>query len=140
VSKEAIEQEINMQLEAKRKKVLNRNAMSALFGVFSDPVGALGKIFIGRGDAVEAEKQKIAQDLMLELLCKIDEAISQTVNQSASQGVVINGLIETTAQGAETVIGVHIAENSGAVTLQPGTHIRTSATGSQSVTGLKIGG
>jgi len=139
MSKEAIEQEINAQLGAKRKKVLNRNAISALFGAFSDPVGALGKIFIGRGDAIEAERQKIAQDLMLELLCKIDEAISQTAKQSAAQGVTLNGLIETTTQGVESVIGVHIAENSSAVTLQAGTHIRTSATGAQSVTGLKIG-
>lgn len=140
MSKEAIEQEIYAQLEAKKKKVLNRNAINALFGVFSDPVGALGKIFMGRGDAIEAEKQKIAQELMLDLVCKIDEAISQTAHQSASQGITINGLIETTVQGAQAVIGVHITETSGAVALQPGTHIRTNATASQNVTGLKIGG
>jgi len=120
MNKQTIEQHIYAQLEVMKKSILNRNAVSALFGAFKDPIGALGKIFIGRGDAVEAAKQKIAQNLMLELLCKIDEAISQTAQQSAAQGVTVEGLIETSAHGAESVVGVHIAENSGPVTLQPG--------------------
>ena len=140
MNKQAIEEAISEQLVLRKKNVLNRNAISALFGAFSDPIGAIGKVFVGRDDAINAEKQRIAQDVMIELLCKIDDAISQAAQVSAVQGVTINGLIETSAHGAESVVGVHIAENSGAVTLQPGTHIRTSATSSRSVTGLQIGG
>ncbi len=140
MSKQAIEQAINEKLALRKKSVLNSNAINAFFGAFSDPIGALGKIFVGRNDAVDAEKQRIAQDVMIELLCKIDDAISIAAKVSAGQGVTINGLIETSAHGAESLVGVHIAENSGAVTLQPGTHIRTSATSTRNVTGLLIGG
>lgn len=140
MNKQAIEYAIGEQLALRKKSVLNRNAISALFGAFADPVGALGKIFVGRGDAIEAEKQRISQDVMIELLCRIDDAISKAAQASAGQGVTISGLIETSAHGAESVVGVHIGENSGAVNLQPGTHIRTSATASRNVTGLQIGG
>lgn len=140
MDKKTVESAIEEQLANRKKKVLNRNAIGALFGAFSDPVGALGKIFVGRDDAIDAEKQRITQDVMLELLCKIDEAISQAAKDSGARSVVLQGLIETTAHGAESVVGVEIAENSGAVTMQPGTHIRTTATASKNVTGVKIGG
>lgn len=140
MNKQAIEDAISEQLALRKKSVVNRNAIDALFGAFADPVGALGKVFVGRDDAIEAEKQRISQDVMIELLCRIDDAISKAAQVSAGQGVTISGLIETSAHGAESVVGVRIAENSGAVNLQPGTHIRTSATGSRNVTGLQIGG
>ena len=140
MSKEAIERAILEQLNAKRKSVLNHNAINALFGAFTDPVGSLGKIFIGRGDVVEAEKQKITQEMILDLLCKIDEVITQTAKASEAKGITLSGLIETSANGADKVVGVQIDNNSGPVTLRPGTHIRTTANGSRSVTGLRIGG
>lgn len=119
---------------------MNRNAIGALFGVFADPVGALGQVFLGRGDAVDHEKQRIAQDVILELLCKIDESLSQANAKSKQQGIKLDGLIETIAYGGESLTGLSIGSNSGPVTLQPGTHIRTVATGVQNVTGVKIGG
>jgi len=140
MDKQTIESAIHAQLMNRKKKVLNRNAINALFGAFADPLGALGKIFVGRDDAIAAEKQTILQDVILEMLCRIDDTISQAANQSNAHGVTLQGLIETTAHCAESVVGVHVAENSGSVTMQPGTHIRTSATASKNVTGLKIGG
>ncbi|MFA7497042.1 MAG: hypothetical protein WCY67_12155 [Acidithiobacillus sp.] len=140
MDKKTVESAIDAQLTSRKKHVLNRNAIAALFGAFADPVGALGKIFVGHDDAIDAEKQKITQDVILEMLCKIDEAISQAAKDSNTRGVQLQGLIETTAHGAESVVGVHITENSGSVTMQPGTHIRTTATASKSVTGLKVCG
>ncbi|MCK9391106.1 MAG: hypothetical protein M0Q01_06020 [Syntrophales bacterium] len=140
MDKHIVENAIDEQLKSRKKKVLNRNAISALFGAFSDPVRALGKIFVGRDGAIDAEKQKIIQDVILEMLCKIDDAISQAAKESNSQGFILQGLIETIAHGAESVVGVHVGENSGSITMQAGTHIRTAATASKNVTGLKIGG
>jgi len=140
MDRQEIESAIVAELANRKRKVLNRNAISALFGAFSDPAGALGKIFVGRDDALEAEKQKIIQDVILDMLIKIDEAISQAASTSTARGFQLQGLIETTAHGAESVVGVHVAENSGSVTMQPGTHIRTFATASKSVIGVKIGG
>lgn len=140
MDKKTVENAIEEQLARRKKEVLNHNAIEALFGAFSDPMGALGKIFVGRDDAMGIEKQKIIQDVILEMLCKIDEAISQAAKNINAQGVVLQGLIETIAHGAESVVGVEIEENGGAVTIQPGTHIRTIAAATKSVTGVKIGG
>jgi len=131
-----IERAIEARLAARKKSVVNRNAMSALFGAFSDPVGALGKIFLGREDALDAEKQKIVQELTLDLLCKFDEAISH----SKSEGISLAGLIETKAQDVESVIGVHVSDGSGPVIFQAGTHIKTEVTGAKRTVGVQIGG
>jgi hypothetical protein len=135
-----IKEKIDSELALRSKKVLNKNAFAALFSAFTDPVGALGKIFIGRQEALDKEQQKISIDVIIDLLCKIDDAISQAGTFATSQGVVINGLIETVAHGAEEVTGVHIADGSGPVSFKGGTVIRTTATSTKNVTGLKIGG
>ncbi len=140
MNKSDVEAAIAARLSERKKSVMNRNAIGALFGVFADPVGALGQVFLGRGDAIDQEKQRIAQDVILELLCKIDESLSQAKAQSKQQGVKLGGLIETIAHGGESLTGLSISAKSGPVTLQPGTHVRTVATGVRNVTGVKIGG
>jgi hypothetical protein len=135
-----LQRAIDEQLSSRERRVVNRNAISALFGAFSDPMGSLGKIFLGRAEALEQERQRIEQDAILELLCRIDDAISSVAAQTNQQGITIAGLIETTATGATSVVGVDITPDAGPVTLQPGTHIRTQAIAAGSVTGLRIGG
>lgn len=140
MNRQDIERAIDEQLASRSTKILNRNAIAALFGAYADPVGALGKIFLGRGDAIEAERQRIAQSVIIDLLCKIDAAISQAASESSKQGISIGGLIETTVQSADSVVGVHIAEGMSNVALRPGTHIRTVVTSATNVTGLQVGG
>lgn len=140
MNKSQVEAAIEARLSERRKSVLNRNAIGALFGAFADPVGALGQIFLGRGDAIDHERQRIAQDVILELLCKIDESLSLANAKSEQQGIKINGLIETIGHGGESLTGLSIGADSGPVTLQPGTHVKTIATGMRNVTGVKIGG
>jgi hypothetical protein len=131
---------IEQRLNERKKSVLNRNAISAVFGAFSDPVGALGKIFLGSDDALAQEKQRIAQDVILELLCKIDESLSYANTKLEQQGIKLNGRIETIANNGESLTGLSIGTNSGPITLQPGTHVRTVASGIRNVVGVKIGG
>jgi hypothetical protein len=139
MSKSDVEAAIKARLSDRKKSILNRNAIGALFGAFADPVGALGQVFLGRSDAIDQEKQRIAQDVILELLCKIDESLSQANTKSDQQGIKLGGLIETISCGGESLTGLSIGIGSGPVTLQPGTHIRTVATGVRNVTGVKIG-
>jgi hypothetical protein len=140
MNKSDIEAAIEARLSERKKSVLNRNAIGALFGAFADPVGALGQVFLGRDDAIDHEKQRIAQDVILELLCKIDESLSQANAKSEQQGIKVGGLIEAIAHGGESLTGLSIGANSSPVTLQPGTHIRTVATSVRNVIGVKIGG
>lgn len=139
MNKVEVEAAIATRLEERKKSVLNRNAISALFGVFDDPVGVLGQIFVGRSGALDQEKQNIAQDIILDLLCRIDASMTQAIAASQQCGVALGGLIETIANGGEQVIGVDISSGSGSVTLQPGTHVRTVGIGVRSITGVKVG-
>jgi hypothetical protein len=140
MNKQHIEAAIEERLAIRKASVRNRNAIKALFGAFSDPMGSLGQIFLGGSEAVDAERQRLQQEAVLELLCKIDDAISQIAQGAESQGFVISGLIETTANHGESVVGVDIAADAGPVRLQPGTHIKTTSSGVARTTGLKIGG
>ena len=140
MSKTEVEAAIEKRLAERESSVRNRNALRALFGAFADPVGSLGDIFLGGSDAVDAERQRLQQDAVLELLCRIDDAISEIGSTFAAKGIEISGLIETAAHNGECVVGVEIGKDSGPVRLQPGTHIKTTSTGTKSTTGLKIGG
>jgi hypothetical protein len=140
MSTQDIQQAIEQRLAQSTKRIVNRNAINALFGAFSDPVGALGKIFLGRTDALDAERGRLLQDATIELLCKIDAAISDLARTADAQGVTVDGLIETNAHRVDAVVGVEIDQDAGSVVFQPGTHIRTTATSVGRVTGLKIGG
>lgn len=141
MSKEEIKKAIQDELQKRKVKVLNKNAIKAFFGAFADPVGSLAQVFLGRQEALDAENQKIAQDLALGLLIKIDGAISELKESSKQAGIynIIEGTIEVHGDGSEEVIGVHIQKGSRATELKPGTHIKTSGSGARSVTGLKIG-
>lgn len=140
MQKEVLEATIAAQLNEVRNKTLNRNALSALFGAFADPVGALGKIFLGRDDAVDAEKHRIERACILDLLCDIDEALVKMQASSAAQGVTINGLIEATGTDVESVVAVNIQKDGPPVRFEPGTIIRAKGSDSGKVTGLQIGG
>ena len=138
-----IEKEIEQRIKERKKGVLNRNALRALFSCFSDPVGSLGSIFIGRHDALSSEKLQIQQELILDLLCGIDEVLTQAQAKASANGIdwtAISGTIESHAEHADSVTGVHIGQGAGPVELKPGSHIRASATSANQVTGLKIGG
>jgi len=140
MSKTEVEAAIEARLAERESSVRNRNALRALFGAFADPVGSLGQIFLGGSDAVDSERQRLQQDAILELLCRIDEAISDIGATAAANGIEISGLIETSAHNGETVVGVEIGNDAGPVRFQPGTHIKTTSNGTKSTTGLKIGG
>jgi len=138
MKKEQIENAINKELEKRGKKVVNLNALSALLGAFNDPVGSLGKIFIGRIDALETEESRIKTDIMLDLLCDIDKAISKAANNASKHGLertIISGTIAAYGKDVEEVTGVKITTTAE---LKPGTHIKASGERVKKVTGLDV--
>jgi len=143
MNREQIEQEVTRRLEQQGKGIHNRNAMKALFQCFRDPVGALGTIFLGSSDALAAARSQIQQDIILTLLCRIDEALTEalhTAEEHRLNWTVVSGRIQAHAESAKSVTGVHITGECGPVELRPGTHISASAGAAESVTGLRIGG
>jgi hypothetical protein len=143
MKREEIEATLCHELEQRRKKVLNRNAIDALFGAFENPVGALGKIFVGRRDALEREQDSIRQELVLDLLCRIDEALTEAQQKAQRSGIKwteVSGKIEAIGVDTDEITGVRITSDAGPVEFKPGTHIVVSATGARRVVGLDIGG
>ncbi|WP_431511672.1 hypothetical protein [Variovorax sp. DAIF25] len=136
----AIEARLEEGLKARGKAVVNRNAVSALFGAFSDPVGSLGKIFLGRQDALDAEAARLKQDVIVELLCKIDDALSGASHAATSSEVVIEGLIEASGHQADEVVGVSIESGGENVRFAAGARVSASGQDVKSVTGVRIGG
>jgi hypothetical protein len=137
-----IQKTIELALEKRKTGVLNKNAINALFEALPSPMKALGKIFMGRDEAIQSEKQKIAQDIILDLLVNIDKAITQALEASRQKGVdwkVIAGDVEVYGEKTKEVIGMQIASNAGPVELKPGTHIKASGSQVERITGLKIG-
>jgi len=137
---EELEAVIDLELSKRRNKVLNRNAYKAFFGMFSDPVGALGQIFIGRKDAIDAERARIAQEKMLEMLVTLDDAFSKSAVIAKDVGIEVQGLIRAKGVNVDHVVGLDIGATSSAVKIKPGTTISATLENGKSLTGLKIGG
>ena len=142
MNREEIEKAIEHSLAERKKHVVNHNALNALFGVFGSPTGSLGKIFLGKEDALATEKLRIQQNVILDLLCQIDDAISQAREEASKRGVdwiVISGEIEAYGVDAEEVTGARITPDAGLTEIKPGTHIKASGTRVRRVTGLEVG-
>lgn len=140
---EDIRSEIEERLGPAKRKALNRNALNALFGAFTDPIGSLGTLFLRREDAVDDERHKIESQMVLELLCRMSDAINnleQGLRSEAPKSVILQGLIETNASNGDRVVGVDIDSDAGTVEFTPGTRISTKANNVKDVTGLRIGG
>ena len=67
MDREQVGQAILDRLKKREKQVVNRNALAALLSVLK--LDSLGKIFLGRKDALESEKLRIEQEMVLDLLC-----------------------------------------------------------------------
>lgn len=136
MDRQAVEEAIVATLQTRRNKVVNRNALQALFGAVMDPVNSLGKVFLGRQDALDTERARIAQDIMLDLLCKMDDAIRQAQHSASNSGVTrVTGLIEATAEHGDQLVGADI---SAPAELGPGFHVKVSSSNVKNVTGLRI--
>lgn len=143
MNRQQVEELILERLKARGNGVVNRNALQALFGAFGAPGDALGRIFLGRNDALEAEQSRIMQEIILDLVCKIDDALTEARTLAREKGVewtVIDGTIEAQGTNVDDVTGAHIETDAGPVELKPGTHIRATGSGAKQVTGLKVGG
>lgn len=133
---------IQCELQKRGKSVRNKNAIKALFSALPGPVEALSRIFLGPADALSLEKIMIAQDVMLDLLCRIDEAISAARSEAEQRGLdwrMISVEIDVRAEDTEEATGMEISSNSGPVELKPGTTIHVEAKRVGRATGLKIG-
>jgi hypothetical protein len=140
---EVVEEAIVATLKQRNKILLTKTALKVLFAVLPNPVKFLGQIFLGHGEAIDAERQRLQQLAIIDLLCTIDDAIAQMsekLRAAQAPTVVVEGLIETHAVNTGAVTGVQVTSDAGPVEFKPGTHILTTGRGTTNLTGLRIGG
>lgn len=121
---------------------MNRNALKALFVILPKPFEALGQLFLGRGEARAEERDRVQQDIILDLVCEIDEAITNAAEAEKELGperVLICGEIEAFGEDAGEVTGVSVSSDAGPVEFKPGTSIRASGKRVNRITGLEVG-
>jgi len=139
-----LEKKIQDLVKQRRGEVIALHTIKAMLGIFSDPIRTIGNLFFGAKEAVEEEKHKIEQSIILELLCKIDADISEAVSEARKalpkESLIVLGDIVAYGKDAESVTGVSISDNSGPVELKPGTKITARGENVRNITGLKIGG
>ncbi len=142
MNRQEVEKAIIEKLRERKKGVVNRNALDALFQAFTNPISALGKIFLGKKGALDTEEHRIRQGIILDILCKIEESLDKTRGEAMTQSDITNivsGAIEAHGYAADEVIGVLITSDAGTTEFKPGTHIKVTGKGSKKVTGLQIG-
>lgn len=145
MTKDEAEQKILELLDQRKNKIVGRNIVSAALSLFSNPVEAVEKLFFGVESEISDEKLKLEQELILEMICQINETVSNIQNQfnslyNGEKSIVIEGLIEVSSRDSSTTTGVHIKSNSGHVEFKPGTKISVkSENSSGDTTGLRIG-
>ena len=59
--------------------------LSALFGAVADPVGTIGKLFFGAKETLDQEEHYLEQEVILDLLCKMDDAFSEAISKAQIQ-------------------------------------------------------
>lgn len=84
MSEDDIREEIESELKKREKRVVNRNAIDALCSCFA-PIKALRQVLSGRGTAIDEERQRVTLEAILQLLSKIDDAISD--NSGRTEGI-----------------------------------------------------
>jgi len=143
MDKRELENRIQNLVKQRRGKVVALHTIKAMFGIFPNPVGTLGSLFFGVKEAIDQEKHQIEQDIILDLLCKIDENISEAMSKAKEnlpkKSLIVLGDIVAYGKDANSVTGVSISDNSGPVELKPGTKIIASGEKVRNITGLKIG-
>lgn len=141
-TEEKLKEVIQQKLKENHDKVVNKNAFKALFGAFTNPIDSLGKIFLERQDALDEEQNRITQDIILEMLYQIHDAVAQAEANAEQHNLnwsSISGEIEVEGNKTENVTGIHAAEGVGPVEFKSGRHIKATANGAKNLTGLKIG-
>lgn len=144
MDKEELEKRIQDEVKQRRGKVVALNTIKALLSIPADPIGTIGKLFFGAKEAVDQEKHRIEQNIILDLLCKIDEDMTEAINKAKEvlpkTALIVLGDIVAHGKNADSVTGVSISGDSGPVELKPGTRITAHGENVRNVTGLKIGG
>jgi len=133
---------IEGELARRGSSIRNKAAFGALVAIIPVVGEGLNRSLTAGDEAIAAERLKLPMDLVIELLSRIDQAISDVGELATSRGatmVEVGGTIRVEVANAETAIGMQIQDGAPSVTFQQGTVIDVKATNVDTAAGLVIG-
>lgn len=144
MNKNEAEEKLRELLKERKGKTIGKTVISAALSLFTNPADTVDKLFFGIKDELSDAKHKLEQDLMLELICNIDESISRLKDKFNSEyknqpSIIFGGSVDVETINTDNTVGVHIKPGSEMVEFKSGTNIKVKSERGKTATGLKIG-
>jgi hypothetical protein len=133
--------EVQRCLEQTKGKTVAKALIGPVVGALTGSARGIVDAFTAPGEALATAKHQVQQDLILETLAKVADAVEEGKALARSETLPwlsIAGSIEAEGVDVGTVTGLEITPDSGAVALDPGTRIVARGKGAQSVTGMSV--
>ena len=137
--REDYEKQIQDIIQERKKKIVFKSVIKDVSGFLKLPIY---DIFFGIKDDIEKEKHKVEQEIIIDLLCDIQDAISKAnkkVLEIPERSINIFGKITAIGEQVDSVTGVEITDSAKNIEFKPGTQIKAKGRNVRKVTGLKIG-
>lgn len=143
---EELQNRIQKRLRQDYGKAVSPQVLRGFLNLFPQPLGVLADVFVNVTDTPKREKHRIQQDIILELLCKIEaeirkalENLSKSTTAPVRDPLVI-ALCDIVAHGedVESVVGAIIRPDAGPVELKQ-TRIEADGLRAGKVVALEVG-
>lgn len=137
--REDYEKQIQDIIQERKKKIVFKSVIKDVSGFLKLPIY---DIFFGIKDDIEKEKHKVEQEIIIDLLCDIQDAISKAnkkVLEIPERSINIFGKITAIGEQVDSVTGVEITDSAKNIEFKQGTQIKAKGRNVRKVTGLKIG-
>lgn len=136
----AIEDAISAKIEKEGRAIRNKAAFGALVKLIPIVGDSLLHALTAGDDAIKDVKQASQIDLLCELVQKIDDNITQMLDEAKAKGVPfveVSGEIHARGEDAHSVIGLDMSSGRSA-TIKSGTVVTAEGKNVTNITGVKL--
>jgi hypothetical protein len=140
-SQEDLSDEVQRRLKETRGKTISKALIGPVVSALTGSARGIVDAFMAPAQAMAAAKHQVQQDLILETLARVADAVEEgqsVARSNALPWVSIAGSIEAEGVDVGQVTGLEISPDSGAVALDPQTRIVARGERAQSVTGVSV--
>ena len=133
------EKQIQDIIQERKKKIVVKSVIKTISKLLNFPIY---DIFFGTEDDIEKEKHNVEQEITMDLLCDIQDAISKAnkkVLKLPERSISLFGNLTVIGKQADSVTGVEITNSAKNVEFKPGTNIQVKGNNVRKIIGIKIG-
>ena len=133
--------EVQRRLEETKGKTIAKALIGPVVGALTGSPRGVVDAFMAPSEAKAKAKHEIQQDLILETLARVADAVEAGRSLARAEAVPwlsIAGTIKADGVDVDEVTGLDIGESSGPVVLEPQTKITARGERARSVTGMSV--